>query len=70
MKIQITEHEGCFGLDITPESMAEAALLTRLALNATKEVRSLDTTAAGSGDFNTWIVFGKRRRPTSSVRGK
>ena len=68
MKVEVLEYEGCFSISISPETMAEAARLVRFGLNATKEVRSVDTIAYSDGTFSSHVVFGKRRNPLSGVR--
>lgn len=68
MKVELREHEGCFEVFLEPEDMKDAALLVRFGLNATKEVRSVDTTANRDGSFHSYIVIGKCRNASGSVR--
>lgn len=68
MKFTLLEHDGCFGFEIEPESIADAALLVRFALNATKEVRGIDTTAYSNGTFKTYLVLGKRKKANGEIR--
>lgn len=67
MKIHVVENEGCFGLTLTAEDIKEAALLTRLGANATKEIRYFTTSASQEGEFSTGIVFGKDKRGGGDV---
>lgn len=68
MKIEVNEESECFGFDLKPENVEEAALLVRFGLNATKELRCVDTTAYRDGTFTTWIVIGKKKNDSGSVR--
>ena len=71
MKVELHEHDNSFGISLTPETIEEAAQLVRLSLNATKEVRSIDTSvyrAPDSTPFESWIVLGKRRNSRNGVR--
>lgn len=68
MKITLIEHEQCFGFEMEAETMADAALLTRFALNATHEIRSLDTLAHQSGEFTGSLVLGKHKRHSGYVQ--
>jgi hypothetical protein len=67
MKVIIVEREGCFGMEATAETMAEAALLVRMGMNATKEIRCLSATANQDGTFGACIVLGKHRDANNDV---
>jgi hypothetical protein len=67
MKLTAGEYRGCFAFELEPESIAEAALLTRFALNSTKELRAAQTFANEDG-FRTSIVIGKLKNPISGVK--
>ena len=67
MKIQIHEFDGCFSIDITAETMADAALLVRMARDTTKETRHFSTTPFRDGEFITHITLGKRRRSRAVI---
>lgn len=62
MRAHIQEHEGCFTIDVTAETLAEAALLVRIARDATKDIRHFSTTPHKNGESGTFITLGKRRR--------
>lgn len=55
-------------MDLTPESIAEAAMLVRFGMNHTSEIRYAGTTAYKDG-FEASIVIGKKQRATSMVAG-
>ena len=67
MKISMIENEGCFAFNMTAETMADAALLTRFSTNVTNEVRSATTNAHKDGTFTGYCVLGKRRRADSRI---
>lgn len=68
MKITLTEWDGCFGFEMEAETLADAALLTRFALNATNEIRSLDTLAHQAGQFTGSLVLGKHKHADGYVQ--
>lgn len=67
MTIILSEHEGCFSFDCAAESREEAALLVRLGMNSTKEVRSIGATVDRGGGFSAHVVIGKHRKANSTV---
>ncbi len=67
MKIVITEHDGCFAFDLAAEDMVDAALLTRLGMNGTRAVRSINTFVDADGSFTGSVVIGKHGRSNSAV---
>ena len=67
MKVQVTEHDGCFGVCLTAETLPEAALLTRLGMNRTNELRHAHTTASKEGQFEFNLCFGKHKRASGEV---
>lgn len=70
MKITLQEYDGCFSFDMEAETLKDAALLVRMGINATKEIRFLSAIAPSDGDFRGIVVIGKRKRPTAEVRCK
>ena len=68
MKIKIYEGGERFDFEFEPESIADAALLARLALNATKVVHLVSTTARKDGAFTGWLAIGKRKQPDGEIR--
>lgn len=66
MKCRITEFSSGFGICLDPETMAEASLLVRMAINATKEVQTMQT-AARNEQISTWIEIGKLRNGSPLV---
>lgn len=67
MIIQMHETDTDFGFNIEPETLADAALLVRFALGATKELRVKETTAYRDGTFATWVSIGRRKEASGSV---
>jgi hypothetical protein len=67
MKIRLYEHTETFSLNLEAETVKEAALLIRFALNATKQVKYTGCGAIGD-EVNAQIMIGRRARPTGSVR--
>ncbi|NOS72035.1 MAG: hypothetical protein HOP33_19170 [Verrucomicrobia bacterium] len=67
MKVIFTEYDGCFGVDLSAETMQEAALLTRLGTNATKTHR-LMVLADKEGQFDASIIFEKHKRADGYIQ--
>ncbi len=67
MKVKAQEEEGCFGVTLEAETMAEGALLTRLGMNATSEIRYCRANANRDGTFTWAIVFAKHRRADCEI---
>ena len=61
MKINLIENDGCFSFRLTAETLVDAALLTRLGMNATKEVRTISTFVNRDGSFESAVVIGKHK---------
>lgn len=57
MKITFTEHEGCFSFDLIAESLPDAALLARAAMNT----KQINTTFTQSGEVWASLVLQKPR---------
>lgn len=68
VKVEVREYEGCFGIDLTPETIEEAALLIRLGINGTLELRSLNAAAHSSGRIDASLVIGKRKQQRANVK--
>jgi hypothetical protein len=67
MKATLTEHEGCYSIELTPESQVEAVSLIRLGMNRTQEVRSANTHAHQDGTVTSYVTFGKSKRADSMI---
>lgn len=67
MKAFLNEYEGCFSLDLTAETMAEAATLVRMGMNRKAELRRCVANARQDGTFDAYITFGKRRDANSDI---
>ena len=68
MKYNLVEYPYVFSLTIEAETVAEAALLVRLGLNATTHIRSVNVGACADGAVTGWVNFGKQRKPRIYVR--
>lgn len=66
MKVTFQEFDECFSIDLHAEDLEECALLVRLGLNATKDLRSV--TSYAYKDISSAIVIGKRKNHTSMVK--
>lgn len=66
MLVNMQEFGGCFDVELTAETVEEAALLVRFGLNRTKEVRSAEAYAT-SGQITGSIVLGKRKEAKSRI---
>jgi hypothetical protein len=67
MRTTITEHEGCFAFDYMAENMVEAALLARIAMNSTQEIRFKETFVNKDGSFQSSIVIAKHKRANNCI---
>jgi hypothetical protein len=76
MKVEVMEHDGCFGIDIRAENVAEAALLTRMGVNSRVEKirhdlfvqQSSGTNGEKStGTFTMAVVLQKNKRGSSQI---
>lgn len=68
MKTTITENDRCYFMEIAAETMAEAAMLARMSINSTKELRCVDTHALSDGTFHCQIAIGIRKSKSSEIR--
>ena len=62
MKIEFTEHEGCFQFELTAENMQDAATLVRFGTDGTKEVRHISASTDKDGGFSAALVIGKHKQ--------
>lgn len=60
MKAELHDHGGCFEFALTPESMAEMAMMAKFAINHTKEIRSIYVYVC-EGNLSGSVVLGSRR---------
>lgn len=68
MKIDLVEHGGCFSFNMTPETLADAALLMRLKMNTTNKVRASYACAHADGTIDGALVLAKTRRTRNEIR--
>ena len=68
MKASLLESDHGFSLSLVAENMEDAAKLVRMGVNATKELKLLDTAAYKDGSIASYITVGKSKKPTSSVK--
>lgn len=67
MKIIANEYDHAFEISIDAETVAEAALLARIGLNAVRRSITVDTTAYGDGTVTTAIWAIKRKNSTGRI---
>ena len=67
MKITMQEYDGCFSFDMTAETLADAALLTRFGMNRTDEIKYGSTLANQNGTFEAGLAIGKSARADSTI---
>jgi hypothetical protein len=68
VKIKLMEHEQCFAITFEAENMADAALLVRFRIGATKEIRSRMMIAQPTGLIDGSVVFGKAKNRVGEIR--
>lgn len=68
MKAKLREHPGCFGIDLTAETMEDAALLVRFGMNRTSELRNAGAMVNQDGSFSAYMVIGKRKDADATVQ--
>ncbi len=67
MKATVIEYDGCFSIDLTAETMQEAATLVRLGMNRTDEHRYIASTVSKEGGFAFCVTFVKSKRANHAV---
>jgi len=68
MKVKMHDNDDRFSFELEAETIAEAAMLVRFGLNATKELKNTYTTVYRDGTFQTWIAIGKKKQSCGSVK--
>jgi hypothetical protein len=68
MKVRFYEFDRVMNIDLTAETVQEAAQLARLAMNTARKPAFIRTNAFKSGDFSTSIHFDKRQDYTSVIK--
>lgn len=68
MKVQMYEHDGEFAIRLDAETVSEAAMLVRFAVNRTNNLRLVGTAAyKGDHGIQTFVCVTKRRNSQSAV---
>jgi hypothetical protein len=67
MKFELSEHDGCFAINMTAETIQDAATLVRLGMNTTRELRSLSASVNQAGVFEAFAVFAKHKRASQYI---
>lgn len=67
MKISLTEHSEQFHFHLTPETLEDASLLTRMAMNSTKRAPGVYA-YAGDKTINGGVSIGKRHDARTRIR--
>jgi|WetSurMetagenome_2_1015567.scaffolds.fasta_scaffold27452_5 hypothetical protein len=69
MRVAIHEYDKAFGIDIDPETLADAALLVRFGTGARREGPvSISVNAWSDGTMHGWIRIEKRKRGIGDVK--
>ena len=66
MKIEVNEYDNTFDIDLEPETLAEAALLVRLGMNANAKA-SVHTYAFSKSGICSSVIVSKRKRGRIAV---
>ncbi|HSI08810.1 MAG TPA: hypothetical protein VK985_09465 [Rariglobus sp.] len=67
MRIEILETDHCFTIEVHAETMAEAATLTRIGMNTTKNEARLTTYVDREGSFSSFVALKKGKRAAAEV---
>jgi hypothetical protein len=67
MKATVDEFDECFSIELTAETINEAASLTRMGMNATKELTYFCTDVFKDGSFISTIELGKNKRAETII---
>jgi hypothetical protein len=67
MKAELKELNGCFSLDIEPETMEEQVALARLAINRTKNRTEVYVDAYSDNVLTASIIMSKKSKPITSL---
>jgi hypothetical protein len=70
MQAKLSEFQGCFAIELIPETIEDASFLTRMSVNSTGELRTCSAYAYSDGTFSASIVIRKRKRPDSTIPRK
>ena len=68
MKININEFDGCFGIELVPESIADVSLLIRMKINMAAKPMTLSVDAQRDGVVSGWAVLKKLRTTRSNIK--
>jgi hypothetical protein len=68
MKFSMLEHDATFDIQMQAETLEDAATLTRMGLNVTKEPVDLTVTAFKGGQFSARLSFTKRKNASGRIR--
>lgn len=67
MKVDINEYNDTFWINFEPETIKEACQLTRIKLNATKEIKAIYTCFYRLDNISSSIILSKRKQTKSSI---
>lgn len=71
MKVTVHEFKQSFAVQITsPDTVKEAAVVTRFGMLATKDIRFVGTSLTDNGEYELWIELGKARKYSSRIQRK
>jgi len=69
MQITLNEWEEAFSFDMRAETAKDAAMIARVKMNGVKKVSAIGASFSKDGDVNGYVVIGKRKQPTSDLKG-
>ena len=67
MKLIVHEFDESFEFAMEPETIADCAMLARIAKNGTRNVLTIATHAHTDLTMTGYVAIGKRKQPTSSL---
>lgn len=70
MKIELTEYDGHFVLDMEAETVKDAALLARFHKNRSRVPTDSHAAATQTGEFFGGITFGKLKHSNGQIERK
>jgi hypothetical protein len=68
MKAAVCEFDGCFSIELRPETLEEVTMLSRMKMNCKKEIRTMETSFRKDGSVETYIVFPRAKRSRCVIR--
>ena len=67
MKTVVNDHGPFFEVYLEAETLKEAAALTHLSMNSTKQLKAVDTWVGLEGSFKCSVIIGRKNRGKNSI---